>query len=403
MNILFLTLCRITDVNERGIYTDLMRKMRDEGHKVFIVTPSERRYKCKTGLKDQNDMKILNVRTLNIQKTNVIEKGIGTIILENQFHKAILKYLSNVKVDIVIYSTPPITLTKVIASVKKRTGAASYLLLKDIFPQNAVDLGMMSKHGFLYKYFRLKEKKLYNISDYIGCMSPANVRYVLSHNPKLSPLKVEVCPNSIELSEKISVVDRRKELRAEYKIPSDSTVFIYGGNLGKPQGVEFLIEVINSNQNNKGCYFVVIGSGTEYYKVKRWFDENHPGNAMLIPGLPKEEYDLLVQACDVGLIFLDRRFTIPNYPSRLLTYLEFRKPVLAATDVNTDLGRIAEYNHYGFWSESGDIRSFNRNLARFVEDPSIIKSMGEAGYDYLLKNYTVDNSCSQILKHFSDL
>jgi len=188
----------------------------------------------------------------------------------------------------------------------------------------------------------------------------------------------------------------------KFDIPFDSTVFIYGGNLGRPQGVEFLLEVIDSNKTDKRCFFVIIGSGTEYYKVNRWFDENHPGNAMLMPGLPKEEYDLLVQACDVGLIFLDRRFTIPNFPSRLLTYLEFKKPVLAATDVNTDLGLIAEDNHYGFWSESGDIKSFNKNLARFVEDPSIIKRMGEAGYDYLLKNYTVDISCSQILKHFSD-
>ena len=56
----------------------------------------------------------------------------------------------------------------------------------------------------------------------------------------------------------------------------------------------------------------------------------------------REEYDNLVQICDVGLIFLNARFTIPNFPSRLLSYTEIGKPVLAATDENTDIGKIIE-------------------------------------------------------------
>ena len=94
-------------------------------------------------------------------------------------------YFADIKFDLILYSTPPITFYKAIEYVKKRDGAKTYLLLKDIFPQNAVDLGMMSKtglKGLIYKYFRKKEKKLYAISDKIGCMSQANVDYVLKHN-----------------------------------------------------------------------------------------------------------------------------------------------------------------------------------------------------------------------------
>ncbi|MCZ2553024.1 glycosyltransferase WbuB, partial [Bacteroides fragilis] len=89
-----------------------------------------------------------------------------------------------------------------------------------------------------------------------------------------------------------------------------------------------------------------------------WFEANHPDNSMLLSSLPKKEYDDLVKACDIGLIFLDRRFTIPNYPSRLLSYLENRMPVLLATDMNTDIGRIAERNGYGFWTENGNLDTF---------------------------------------------
>ena len=148
MNIIFLTLARISDIKERGIYHDLMRKFRDEGHQVYIVTPCERRLNLKTSLVKDNGVHILNVKTLNIQKTNVVEKGIGTLLVENQYKAAIKKYLSGVSFDLITYSTPPITFTKVIKYLKKENpNAISYLQLKDIFPQNAVDIGMMSKTG----------------------------------------------------------------------------------------------------------------------------------------------------------------------------------------------------------------------------------------------------------------
>ncbi len=107
------------------------------------------------------------------------------------------------------------------------------------------------------------------------------------------------------------------------------------------------------------------------------------------------DYDLLVQSCDIGMIFLDHRFTIPNYPSRLLSYLEYKMPILAATDRNTDIGRIAEDNGYGVWCESNDVNAFTELVDKFVSQVDI-KQMGEKGYDFLMKNYTVDRSYYQI-------
>jgi glycosyltransferase involved in cell wall biosynthesis len=399
MNIIFITLCRITDIKQHGIYTDLIRKMSNEGHKLFIVTPSERRFKIRTCINEQDGITILNVRTLNIQKTNVVEKGIGTISIQYQFNRAIEKYLNKVKFDLVLYSTPPITLTKTVSSIKKRTGAGSYLLLKDIFPQNAVDLGMLNR-GLLYWYFKKKEKKLYDISDFIGCMSPANVRFIRSNYPELNSAKVEVCPNSIEISTKQIDNFQKKAIRAKFNIPFDSIVFIYGGNLGKPQGLDFLLEVIGSNQIRKNVFFIVIGSGTEWARMRKWFDVNNPENAILLPELPHKEYVNLVQACDVGLIFLDKRFTIPNYPSRLLTYMEYKMPLIAATDLTSDVGSIAVENGYGLWSLSGDLEKINRHIAFLAADSELRKTMGESAYKYLKENYTVDNTYNIIIKHF---
>ena len=88
-------------------------------------------------------------------------------------------------------------------------------------------------------------------------------------------------------------------------------------------------------------FFLIVGDGTEFAKIEAYVNEDKPSNVKLMKRLPKEDYDKMVGACDVGMIFLDHRFTIPNFPSRLLSYMQAKIPVLACTDVNTDIGKIA--------------------------------------------------------------
>ena len=285
---------------------------------------------------------------------------------------------------------------------KVNPSVQTYLLLKDIFPQNAVDLGMMSKtglKGFLYRFFRNKEKKLYTLSDHIGCMSPANVRYVIEHNPEVRPEKVELAPNSYERVEQTVLTENEYHaIREKYSLPIDRPIFIYGGNLGKPQGIPFLIKCLDANAERQDCHFVVIGNGTEYNKLKTWCMTKQPKSVSVFKSLPKEDYDQLVRACDVGIIFLDYRFTIPNYPSRLLPYLMEKKPIIAATDPNCDMGGIAEHNGYGLWCPSNDVSAFTHCVDKVLA--SDIKNMGETGYRFYLENYTIEHTYNAIMNHF---
>lgn len=405
MNLLFLTLVRIEDVREHGIYTDLMRKFRDEGHNVYIVTPHERRFGKSTELVERDCVKILGVKTLNIQKTNVVEKGLGTLLIESQYKSAIKKYFAGIKFDLVLYSTPPITFTKVVKFVKRQNPQAiSYLLLKDIFPQNAVDIGMFSKNSLFYKMFRKKEIELYKNSDYIGCMSPANVKFVVEHNDFVNPSQVEVAPNSIEVEfEKNSPekqATERTEIRQKYKLPLDKPIFIYGGNLGRPQGIPFVIECLDALKDRKDVHFVIVGDGTEFVRLLEWMTVSKPSNVSLFKRLPKDDYEILVRNCDVGLIFLDYRFTIPNYPSRLLSYLAAKMPIIAATDSNTDIGKIAEKNGYGHWCESNDVAAFCKCVDKMLASDRNV--MGNAGFKYLLENYQVCYTYNIITKHLKN-
>lgn len=397
MNVLFLTMSRIFDLEQSGIYTDLLREFVKNSHNITVVAPAERRFNEETNFKKFDGYNVLRVKIGNMQKTNVIEKGITTITLERKFMSAIKKYCSDTKFDLVMYSTPPITFTKVVNYIKKRDGAKSYLLLKDIFPQNAVDLGMFSEKSLFHKYFRSKEEKLYKASDYIGCMSQANVDYIINHNPYVDPGIVHISPNSRNLVWNDIDESLKPEFREKYSIPKDVTVFLYGGNLGRPQGIPFLIECLRANADKSDRFFVICGAGTEYGKLKAYIDENKPSNVILINNLPKEEYEEFVSSCDVGLIFLDHRFTIPNFPSRILSYMQKKMPVLACTDPNTDMGKIITENGFGWWCESNDVNKFSALVDEALN--ADLEALGENGYRFLEENYTTKKSYEIICRN----
>lgn len=361
MNVLFLTLLSFDSLQERTIYTDLLREFVKNGHQVYAISPTEKRQNIETHIINEENTTILRLQIGNTQKTNIIEKGISTLMIEPLFKRAIKKYFNNIKFDLIMYSTPPITLLGAVKFIKKRDNAKTYLLLKDIFPQNAVDIGMMTKSGvkgLLYKYFRNKEKHLYGISDRIGCMSQANVDYVIKHNPEIDPTIVEVCPNSMDVQNFSLSDEEKKSMRIKYNIPTDKKVFVYGGNLGKPQGIPFIIDCLRAEKDNKEVFFLIVGDGTEFGKLEAFVNEEKPANVKLMKRLPKEDYDRMVASCDVGLIFLDRRFTIPNFPSRLLYYMQAGIPVLACTDTNTDIGKVIVDGGFGWWCWSGDASLF---------------------------------------------
>ena len=102
--------------------------------------------------------------------------------------------------------------------------------------------------------------------------------------------------------------------------------------------------------------------------------------------IPKDDYDKLAGACDVGLIFLDHRFTIPNFPSRLLSYMQAKIPVLACTDPNTDVGKVITGGGFGWWCESDDAQAFADTVKKALSELPAHDRQNEE--NFLIQNYT---------------
>ena len=399
MNVLFVSISTMPHLDSHSISIDLIHEMMRHGHNVYVLCALDSNSSEKVTLSEECGCKVLRVKIGANKKANIIVKGITTLRMSNFYISAIKKYYSDVKFDLVMYPTPPVTVYKTVKYIKKRDGAKSYLLLKDIFPQNAVDIGMMKKTGIkgvIYRHFRKTEKKLYAVSDKIGCMSPANCEYVLKNNPEISAEKVEVCPNSVEFRDMRVGAGEREKMREKYSLPIDKKIFVYGGNLGKPQGIGYLIECLKKSDCVDGAHVLVVGDGTEYKKLEAFFETEKPKNATLMRKLPKADYDKLVAACDVGLIFLDKRFKIPNFPSRLLAYMQAGLPTISATDVNSDVGKTCVDGGFGWWCESRDAEDFVKLVKEALD--ADLSAMGERAIKYLKENYTVERSYEIISK-----
>lgn len=399
MNVLFIATADVDSINDSGIYSDLMRTFVNHGHRVCLMTISNKN-KNAVSLSETDNFKIVRIN-IDSQRgsSHFFKKGISILKTPHWHKKAYRQYCKDDVFDIVVYSTPPITIYSFVRYIKKRNkNAFFYLLLKDIFPQNSVDIGILKctgLKGIVYKCFRSIEQKLYQVSDKIGCMSEGNVSYLLSNNRMIEAQKVEVCPNSIEYISVSYSAEEKKNIRIRYNIPLDKKIFIYGGNLGKPQGIQFVMDCIKSQAENDKVFFLIVGGGTEYSKLLDFYTTSKQSNFILINRLPKNDYDMLMAACDIGLIFLDYRFTIPNFPSRLLGYMQAGLPVLACTDTATDIGKIITECGFGWWCGSNNVMEFNELINKIVNSDTTLMKTKEL--EYLKNNYTTEISYNTIM------
>lgn len=400
MNVLFLFINTTGTIDRGGIYHDLMREYKRRGHTIYTLLYNGDCAGKRPCLVENDDVFYLSLPVDSGRGgRNIIRKGLSTVSVEFRLLDAVKKCLSDVRFDLIVYATPPITFYSAVKYLKERDNAKTYLLLKDIFPQNAVDMGMMAPSGLkapIYRYFRKKERMLYGVSDRIGCMSPANMEYLLAHNQEIPQEKVELSPNCMEPQRFALLENERDAIRARYGIPADKKVYVYGGNLGRPQGIPFIMKCLKSVQDHANAYFLIVGDGSEYGKLAAFLAEEKPKNVKLLQRLPRDDYDRMITACDVGLIFLDHRFTIPNFPSRLLAYMQAKLPVIACTDVSSDIGDVIVDGGFGWWCESNSPAAF-----RSVMEESLradLKAMGEKGNRYLLEHYTVKRQYEMMME-----
>lgn len=406
MNIVFFSMVNVKSLEERNIYTDLIKELIKLGNYVTMISPIEKRFDTEDEEISGDGFRIIKPHVGNITNTPLIEKGISVLQIPRQIIKCIDKNIKN-DIDLFITATPPVTMDVVMKHVKKKYKAKIYLLLKDMWPGNIFKMklpgGRISQTA-VYCVLRPHEAALYRLADSIGCMSPACLEYVIEQNPSINKSKLHINPNSIIPKPFVQMKKDEKEMiRQKYHIPLNKVCFIYGGTLGIGQGIKHVTECLEECKE-LDCFFLIIGKGVQKPIIDQYYEqrgrENKPLNFSVFEWIPKDDYDLLLRACDVGMIFTRKESVVPTFPSRILSYMEYGKPVLSCVSEATGVNNIIEEGHFGWGCYSDNALAFKKTVERALA--SDLMDYGTKSRIYLEDHYVAESSARIIIEKVNE-
>jgi glycosyltransferase involved in cell wall biosynthesis len=377
-----------------NMYTALVEEFLRNKHEVFVIAPDPKYQK--TGIRKEKNIQVLRVKTFPIKNVPNYIKGISNLMLPRQYYRAISKYYPGIKFDLIITPTPPITLVDLASKIKGKYNSKLYLILRDIFPQNAVDLGILKHGSLIYQYFRRKEKKLYSIADQIGCMSDGNIRYILNHNSHIDSRKLHVLHN-LQIRNN-NYPNKNIEIKLKYNL-ENKFVVVFGGNMGKSQQLENVIFLAEKCKQYTDVVFLLLGDGLQKLRIEKEINDKGIQNIIITSTIPKPDYQKLISVCDIGLISLHQDFTIPNIPSKTLDYFNLGIPVLASIDKATDYGAYLDEANAGLWSLAGDHDSLKNNFDKLYFNPDLRNELGKNGRLFFEKHLTPEIAYQTIINH----
>jgi len=397
MKILFLFIIYPENSNDSNLTKDLSDEFKKHGEDVYVVTIREKKYNSKTKLSKENDINVLRVESGNMfNNVSKLEKSFSMMTMNKYILKEIKKYWSEVKFDLIVGTTPYMANYKLINGLKKQFNCPSFLILWDLFPQNAKDLGLI-KNKFIFKYFKNKEHKNLKSFDYIGCMSKGNIEYVKEFYPFIKEKQLSLFPlwGKHKENEELD----KSSIRKKYNFKNDDFILVFGGNMGKPQNLRNVLKLAFEVKNIEQIKFIFVGRGTESEKLKEIKEKLQLSNVIFKDFVPREEYESLISSCNLGIVSLDPRFTVPNFPSKTMDYLKLGLPIIASLDkcALNDYGNLLENEiKAGLCSEGNNIEEYKKNLLKLFNDKELYLQFSKNGKEYYEEHFHVENNYFQI-------
>lgn len=394
MRILIIVDCYLpTPKSGAKLIHDLGVEFRRRGHEVTILTPSDAISKA-LQVSTEDGLRVARVKNRTIKGTTKVFRAIREARLSATLWSPAKNFLLANPAELIVFYSPTIFFGPLVRRLKSHWGCPAYLVLRDIFPQWAVDAGILRK-GLAWRYFRRKEIEQYRVADLIGVESQANLEYFAREFPKES-YHLQVLYNWAELDGRdLPSTGYRDRLGLHGKV-----VFLYGGNLGVAQDLDNIIRLAKRLTPHKQIHFLLVGEGSETSRLKRMIAENELSNIQILSALPQQQYMSMLSEADVGLISLNRRLRTHNVPGKLLGYMNCRKPVLASINPGNDLFGILESDPAGFCLLNGDDEGLCAAALRLANNPELRTSMGNNSRKLLERLFSVEAAARQIMKHF---
>lgn len=376
------------------MFHELACEFTAQGHSVTVITPDIAQ--SNTLIKESLDnVSIWRFKSGEIKDVGKVKRAINETLLSFHAWRAISKEVTQESFDAVVYYSPSIFFGPLVKKIKQRCKCSAYLVLRDLFPQWAIDAGMIRSGSMIEKYFRYFEHISYKQADMIGLMSERNVEVFKAKNAQY-PLQVlrnwaSLVPHSSK---------NRKSYREDLNLQG-KVIYFYGGNIGHAQDMTNLMRLAKNMQSYENAHFLFVGQGDEVELINQLSQEWQLSNFSYLSSVDQEEFKQLLSEVDVGLFSLASHHTAHNFPGKLLGYMVESLPILGSVNQGNDLMPLVNESNAGFIHVNGDDAALLASAVALCTDSKRREEVGKSAYKLLSAEFSVQAAVTTILSEIN--
>lgn len=369
---------------------DLAREFALQGHNPIVIIPSEK-LEDSWVTETQDGVIVLRLKSMQLRHATYYKRTIAEFALPFiMLYRLLQSPFRRMSIDLVAWYSPTIFFGPLVWFIKHTKGCKSYLILRDIFPEWAVDLGLIKK-GPVFWFFKKVTNFQYLMADTIGVQTASNLVY-MSKWVKSKSHNVEVLQNWQSPAQDIG-----SAIQIERTVLRGKKIFVYIGNMGIAQGMDIFIDLADQFKNRNDIGFLFVGRGSEVNRLKFRTSELSLSNILFFDEIDSTEMPGLLKQCHVGLIALDPRHKTHNIPGKFLTYLLAGLPVLARINDDTDLKKLILEKGVGRVYVGENIMEFKIIAEEMIDNSTLRKTMSMQGHKLAKEMFSTEKAVQQII------
>ena len=298
--------------------------------------------------------------------------------------------------DVLLLTTAPPFLPILGYFAHKLFGIPYVCLLYDLYPDVAVELGVVSQQHWLVRFWDAVNCHIWKNAQQVIVLSSSMKDRIVAKCPKISD-KVAIIHNWADPNWIVPIAKQHNRFAQEFNLVDKFTV-LYSGNMGRCHDMETILEAVKLLQAEP-IQFVFIGNGAKRKLFRAEVEKLGLVNCQFLPYQDKENLPYSLTACDLSLVSVSPGMEGLVAPSKLYAALAAGRPVGVICESHSYLRKIVADGDCGEAFNNGDAVGLADFIQRLAEDQRLAKQMGQAGRQYLVSNFTPE----LIAKQYSDV
>lgn len=375
------------------MFHELALEFMRQGHEVVVITPGKPNQSERLNIDFFEGVEVWRFRNGKIRDVGKVLRAINETLLSINGWLAIKNKVAERSFDACINYSPTIFFGPLVRKLRKKYNCFNYLILRDMFPQWAIDEGLITERSPIASYFRFFEKLNYRASNVIGLMSDANVTYFNRLHPGYNNLKVlRNWAETTPYSPKGLTIDIRDQFNLRNKV-----IYFYGGNIGHAQDMGNLLRLVVAMKAHTKAHFLFVGQGDEVGLVLREKKDKGLDNLTILSSVSQEEYKQLLTQVDVGLFSLAHSHQAHNFPGKLLGYMVQSLPILGSVNPGNDLIDFINGESSGFAYVNGDDEELFTAALYLLDNEQERYSLGSHAKRVLDTYFSVESAVKHLI------